>query len=206
MLDCGLPLKKLTEYSVRLSDVSAILISHEHGDHCKYHKEFTKWGIPAFASFGTLLHLVDKMKPPHYGYNKLELLHTVKIASWMVTPFEVRHDARQPFGFMGRSLHTGAKFCYIVDSSIVKWDFKGVTHWLIEANHSEENVRQMENKELASRILKNHMSIENCVRFLMSVDLSETQEIHLLHLSRENSNEKGFIEKLQRETRIPVYT
>lgn len=206
MLDCGIRLKTLTEKGVRLSGIAGCLISHEHGDHCKYHHELTQWGLPVFSSYGTLMHLLDRRVTKHYGYNVIEPLKSVKIDSWMVTPFEVRHDARQPYGFLCRSLYSGAKLCYIVDSSVIKWDFKGVTHWLIEANHSIKSVEEMENKELAKRIANNHMSIENCLRFLTSTDLSETQEIHLLHLSRENSDQVKFIQQIETETGIPVYT
>jgi ribonuclease BN (tRNA processing enzyme) len=44
------------------------------------------------------------------------------------------------------------------------------------------------------------MSIQNCVKFLQSNDLSKTDSITLIHLSDRNSHAKLFKEKVQKAT------
>ena len=60
-------------------------------------------------------------------------------------------------------------------------------------------------KELKSRILKSHFSLENVKRFLQANDLSKVQEIWLLHLSDGNSDEKRFKREVQELTGRMVF-
>src|SRR5690625_5728947 len=55
------------------------------------------------------------------------------------------------------------------------------------------------------RLIKSHFSLENVVQFLKANDLSKVEEIHLLHLSDTNSNEKEFKAVIQELTGKVVY-
>jgi hypothetical protein len=50
-----------------------------------------------------------------------------------------------------------------------------------------------------------HMSLEQCVEFFRVQDLSKCREIHLLHLSAENSDEELFKKTIQEVTGKPVW-
>jgi phosphoribosyl 1,2-cyclic phosphodiesterase len=128
------------------------------------------------------------------------------VGTMKIIPFNVKHDCNQPFGFLVKSLITGKKLVYIVDSGVIWFDFKGVTHWLVEANHYEKGLENSDLEEVVKkRIAENHMSFERLSEFLSDSDLSNTEEIHLLHLSNGNSNEQKFVLELQRQTGVPVY-
>jgi predicted ATP-dependent endonuclease of OLD family len=91
--------------------------------------------------------------------------------------------------------------------SSIPYSFTGITHWIIECNHSEGILANSSVPEfLKERILKSHLSFENLKDFLLDEDTSECESIHLVHLSDSNSNEKEFIEEIQKITGVPVYT
>jgi phosphoribosyl 1,2-cyclic phosphodiesterase len=206
MLDCGVPYSSLIKAGIAMSNVDGVLISHEHGDHVSLHHKFAKRMIPMYSSAGTIQFITDRTTTNFGTYFAMRHGKAYRIGGWIVTPFDVRHDAVEPFGFVCQSMTTGEKVCYFVDSAVVQWSFSGVTHWLVECNHLTEKVQEMENDYLRRRILRSHMSMENLIKFFNDIDLSEAKEIHLLHLSNDNSDEARFIEELQQETGIPVFT
>ena len=129
-----------------------------------------------------------------------------QVGTFKIIPFNVRHDVSQPFGYLLKSMITGKKAVYIVDSSVVYFDFKGISYWLLEANYELESLLALElDERVKKRIIANHMSIGSMSKFLMDSDLSNTEEIHLLHLSNANSNENDFVNRIQAQTGIPVY-
>lgn len=124
----------------------------------------------------------------------------------MVVPFNLNHDAAEPMGFLFESNKTGGKGLYIVDSAIVDFAFTGITHFLIECNHSGEIIEAGNyHPALKKRVEGNHMSLENLKVFLETSDLRAAEEIHLLHLSDANSDEQSFIDEIQRLTGVPTF-
>ena len=129
------------------------------------------------------------------------------LGDFEATPFWVPHDV-QCFGW---ELKTPTeKLVYIVDAEYVPFLFHGLTHLMIEANHSREKVmeRAKEGKipmKLAERIARNHMSIEAAMTFIKKQDMSHIKEIHLLHLSDDNSHAENFKRQVQEETGAEVY-
>lgn len=205
LLDAGITYSKLQKKCpVRLTEIEGVLLSHAHSDHVKAVPELLKRGTLCFASEGTWGALVGDLPkwPGRCCYHKLEF----QLGSYKVVPFNVKHDVVQPFGYMVKSMFTGKKLIYVVDSSIIYFDFKGVTHWLVEANHYEDGLKKADlDERVKKRILENHMSFESLSTFLSTSDLSKTEQIHLLHLSNANSNEHKFVQDLQRQTGVPVY-
>ena len=55
------------------------------------------------------------------------------------------------------------------------------------------------------RLYSSHMSLENALRMLKANDLSKVRELHLLHLSNDNSNGDMFKDRIERATGIPTY-
>ena len=204
LLDAGIGYSEIAR-EVRPSQLAGVLITHEHKDHCKAVPELLRRGVQVWMSKGTSDQLIEDSAP--YIPLILSGLKQVDIGTWTVLPFNVEHDVAEPLGFLIQSNVTGKKAVYIVDSGFVEYDFSGVSHWIIEANYSEQLLHESDDKEwLKDRIRRNHFSLDDLKRFFRDSDLSQTEEIHLVHLSNRNSHEELFKQEIQRQTGCPVYT
>ena len=107
----------------------------------------------------------------------------------------MRHDVNvKTFGFLIFHEEMG-KTVFLTDLVYSKFSFKGISNWLIEANYCNEKVRSSDGF-LASRVLNSHLSIQNCIKLLEANDLSQSNNICLIHLSDSNSNAKEFKQKV----------
>jgi len=205
LLEAGISIKRLKKgASYKLSSIAGCLVTHEHGDHSKAVKDIMKSGINCFMSAGT----TNALNLSGHRLKTVESLKQFKIGSWIILPFDTVHDCAEPLGFL---LQSGSeKVLFITDSAYCKYQFKGISHLMIECNYQieilKENVKNGSIPEpMKNRILNSHFSLNNVVEFIKNCDLSHLNEIWLLHLSDNNSNEKQMKEAVQRVSGKQVY-
>lgn len=133
---------------------------------------------------------------------------THKVGEWSVIPFGVRHDSEGTLGFCVRL--GSDQIVYLTDTQFSDYVFPGTTIWALEANWGEDELRANSRSgqihgARVNRVATNHMSIERVERLLRANDLTKCQEVHLLHLSDENSNAADFKRRIQKITGTPVY-
>ncbi|OAA90772.1 MBL fold metallo-hydrolase [Clostridium ljungdahlii] len=206
MLECGLSYRTILKgLNFNVSDVAACLITHEHRDHCKAIKDIIKAGIDIYTGKGT----IDFYGMSGYRVHSIRSEEQFAVGDFTVMPFKTDHDAVEPLGFLIYHNEIG-RLLFITDSYYCRYKFSGITHIMIECNY-DVNVlnKNIENGtipyKLRNRIIKSHFSLENVKEFLSETDLSEVREITLLHLSGDNSDEKMFIEEIEKLTGKPVY-
>lgn len=207
LLDCGISYSELqrgTDFG--LSMLSSVLITHYHQDHSKAAKDLAKRGIDLYSSAGTF----NALKMQGHRCKPIKALETFSVGTFDVTPFDVIHDAPEPLGFLAESVETGEKLLYFSDTAYVRYIFDGLTHIIAECNHGECELRRSVSEgiiasELAKRIVRNHISVERLERLLKANDLSRLHEVHLIHLSDNNSDEARFKSVIQRVVGVPVY-
>jgi phosphoribosyl 1,2-cyclic phosphodiesterase len=189
----------------RVSRLAGVLISHEHMDHSRAVADLAKTGVDVYASSGTIAarglsgHRVKTIEPKRQ----------FEIGTWTIMPFDVEHDAEQPLGFLMAN-RDGEKLVFITDSYYCRYTFSGLTHIAVECNYSlrilDENIAAGRvHPAMRPRLLRSHFSLENVLDFLRANDMSKVQEIHLLHLSDNNSDEALFKRKVQEVSGKPVY-
>lgn len=207
VIECGVPLLSVKQVvGFYISKISGALISHEHGDHSRYADDFSRNRIPLYMSRGT----AGKMNVKNKEMIKIlkpKKLH--KIGNFNVIPFEVQHDAEQPFGFLINHSETG-NILFVTDSFYLKYKFPKLNNILIECNYKTEILRKnvLEGRipdMLLMRTLKSHMSYDTCVKTLQANDLSQVNNIILIHLSDANSNADEFRRGIEKETGKTVY-
>ncbi len=201
LLDAGVSFRELQEATgYRTGEIKACLVTHRHGDHSKAIPQLIRRGISVYAPSD----VAEKFP----GVIPAESGKGIRADDFVITPFHVPHDV-PCFGWELKN-GAGEKLVYVVDAEYVPFLFTGLTHLMIEANHSRELVMERAKEgrismKLAERIMKTHMSIEAAMAFIRKNDMSRVREIRLLHLSDGNSLAEDFKRQVQEETGAEVY-
>ena len=202
ILECGIPfleVKKALNFNI--SKVVGALVTHEHGDHSQYVNQFLASRIPVYVSYGT----GNAMK-----WNGLFLPfllkaeYKTKIGNFTILPFNVKHDAAEPLGFLIHHPETG-NILFATDTYYIPYTFEGLNQILIECNYRQDILEaNIESgripKALRDRTLESHMSFHTCLEALQANDLRLVNNIVLIHLSDGNSNEIEFKRDIHAET------
>jgi len=121
------------------------------------------------------------------------------VGAWTILPFKTIHDAADPLGFL--MAKGNERLVFATDTAYIPNRFAGLTHIMVEANHSLDLLKaNTPSSDLRRSIIQNHMSLETVIDFLKANDLSDLQEIWLLHLSASNSDAQLFKRKIQETT------
>jgi phosphoribosyl 1,2-cyclic phosphodiesterase len=104
LIDAGLGPRSLADRvksaGVDPGSISALLVSHEHGDHIRGAAAFsTKWGVPVCSSRGTRA-AAGLVGAGIAGFESIEAGTTRRFGALTVTGIGVPHDAAAPLGFM----------------------------------------------------------------------------------------------------------
>lgn len=204
LIECGIPWKRIQKaLGFNTSTLSGVLCSHVHQDHCKTVADVLKAGIDCFMSKETAeaLGVIG-----HHRLNIIKAGERFQIETWTVLGFEAIHDVP----CLGYLLASGSeRLLYLTDSAYSIYRFEGITHAMIECNFQDDilinNVMAGLPAVVARRVRRSHMSLEQLVSLLKANDLSRLKEVHLLHLSAGNSNERQMIERIQTEIGCPVW-
>ncbi len=205
LLECGLSWKEIRKaMHFQTSTLAGILVTHEHSDHSRGVKDAMKAGMDVYASAGTF----NALGLTGHRRKDVRAHEAFTVGSWTVLPFDIIHDAEEPLGFLLASPE--GKCLFLTDTAYSPYRFQGLTHIFVECNHSIKILRKRAAEEGLSlqrkkRLMGSHLSLEQVQKLLAANDLSQVQEIHLLHLSDDNSDAELFKRTIQAQTGKPVY-
>ena len=177
VLDAGMPFKTVKiAMGFDVARISGVLISHMHGDHAKYAREYEKAGIPVIRSYEA------------EGYGAESLTEHHRLGGFDVMSFPCIHDAP----CVGYRIHHPemGKMVYATDTEYVKYRFRDTSVILIEANWSEEYVNKDDPRW--GHILTGHMSLQTALDCIKSNDNPMLKNVILCHLSELNASPKDF--------------
>ena len=181
------------------------------GDHAKYATEYAKFGVNVYGPQD----IADKKQFPYGKFKALKAEKTVKIGSFRVVPFSNHHDV-PIFGYLIYHKDCGT-ILFSTDSYKIGTTFQGIDHFLIEANYSDELLKQNVwngkiDKQQADRIMLSHMSLDYCIKYLRdciattpNASAQGTKTITLCHLSERNSDPALFRNTVAGAFGIPTY-
>ena len=197
IIEAGIPfleVKKFLDFDV--SKIKCVVLSHCHFDHSKYINEYAKAGIPIITSAGTIEKLNLSVPEHRSGY-------WYQFGGFNITPFRVEHDCDEPFGFLIRHDEIGTML-FATDTQYIRYDFSNLrlNHLMIECNYDTDKIDEMVlnghlHESLRNRIVKSHMSLETCKKFIEHNMSSALLNVCLLHLSDGNSLEKLILKEVK---------
>lgn len=198
LVDCGLSGKKIQslmhEIDRDLSEVDAILVTHEHRDHIHGLGVLARrYGVDLYANESTW-----KALPTTVGQIKNEQKHIFEMGEVLtlgdmdIQSFGVSHDAVAPQFY---SFHYHNKqFVMLTDTGYVSDRLRGLLKnadaYLIESNHDLELLRMGRYPwNLKQRILgdQGHLSNDDGALAVSEMVGDKTKRIYLGHLSQDNN-------------------
>lgn len=192
-------IQKALDY--QLLDCQGVLVSHEHKDHCREVNKFLCSHINVFMSLGTAQALaIEKSN----SVVVIKELQEYKIGDFKVLPFKVQHDAKEPLGFLINHKECG-NVLFATDTFYLRYTFEHLNNIMIECNYDEDillnNVQKgVVSKVVSDRVKRSHLSLSSCKEVLKANDLSEVNNIVLLHLSADNSDKSKFKREIEELT------
>lgn len=201
LIDAGISIrtikKVLKDRAIDLSQIMAVLVTHDHADHIKtvgYLGE--KLNIPVYSTEGV-----------HQGIAKSRYVEETLIASkriiqkevpfqikdFTITAFQVPHDSTDSVGYyieLGEHKFTIATDVGHITETVGKYIAKA-NHLVLEANYDEEMLRfgnypQFLKERVASPT--GHLSNKEAAEYLATHYRPELKNIWLCHLSRDNNH------------------
>jgi len=194
LIDAGISAKgtreRLLELGVRLEEIDAILITHEHIDHIRGLDVLgCKMGIPVLANSDTAKAIYEVLGvcPKFKIFSTGEAFEFGDIE---VHPFSVQHDAVDPVAFTLRMGGLKLGFCADLGfaTTLVASQLQGCDYLYVEANHEPSMVHasarpMVYKKRVLSR--QGHLSNEECATLIEQVYHEGLKHVHLAHLSSE---------------------
>lgn len=201
LIECGVKFDKIKQaIGFNLRKIKGCFISHEHLDHCITLNAIMAAGIDVYATMGTAK---ARCIENHFRFYELVERAPYNVGEFRVMPFEVKHDAAQPVGFLIEHKECG-RVLFLTDSFYCGYTFKGLNNIIVEANYCEQiidmKLKEGANKFVRDRVIESHMSIQTCLQLLKANDLSAVNNIVLIHLSDNNSNAEDFKQQVQEQT------
>lgn len=216
LIDCGISAKRIAESLTALGTsvkaLDAVFLTHEHNDHIKGLKRLmSAFGIPVYASQGTLSALADAARDTYFSFAGKELMHVinadvpVKLGDFCILPFRTSHDAAGPLAYRieadqsaaaekDKGLRPHVSACVMTDTgyfdNAMRDHMQNLDVLLLEANHDRGMLSNGPYPmRLKRRIMsrEGHLSNHAAGQLLAEIINPKLTHVFLGHLSKENN-------------------
>ena len=195
LVDAGLSARELTArlaaIGVAATDLDAVLVTHEHQDHCRGLGPFARrFRLPVF------MHPATRRAIPGLGavdgHREFEVGASWSFRDLQIAAIPLTHDAAAPVGFCIES--ADGKIGMVTDLGIatrlVADRLQGCRALVVEANHDEQMLRDGPYPwPLKQRIRSNHGHLSNAAaaELLAGLLWDGLEAVFLAHLSETNN-------------------
>jgi phosphoribosyl 1,2-cyclic phosphodiesterase len=194
LIDAGIPTKALErclkQLSIAPSELAAIFLTHEHGDHVASAGVIARrYRVPVVANEETL-------REANLGKVQSELLPaggTIKVGSLRVHSFRLPHDGSNPVGYWIE--HAEGRVCLATDLGHTPLELREYVRAadlvILEANHERSQlIAGSYPSSLKARIIgdSGHLSNQQAAECLVASASGRPQWLWLAHLSAMNNS------------------
>jgi phosphoribosyl 1,2-cyclic phosphodiesterase len=183
---------RLKALGVQMSDIDAVLITHEHTDHIA---ALPFLEVPVYVASTTTFLWKDRVQ----NLKEFDTSSTFCINDALITPFPIPHDAIDPVGFTIQTDHRKVGVVTDIGSvtALVRERLKGVNVLILEFNHDEEMLTYGYYPwDLKQRIKSRlgHLSNGDAAVLLEGLIHDGLRYVVLAHLSESNNTPKKALE------------
>ena len=194
LVDCGFTMRETERRLARLgrqvSDLSGILVTHEHSDHIKGVVPLArKYSIPVYATHGTAQY---QGMSALASLNEVNTHGTFTVGDIEVTAVAVPHDAREPcqyvFGHGDRRLglltDLGSITQFVVDQ------YRYCDALVLEFNHDTDMLAMGPYPPSLKRRVGGdwgHLNNRQAAQLLAQLDVARLQHVVMAHISEKNN-------------------
>jgi phosphoribosyl 1,2-cyclic phosphodiesterase len=195
LIDAGFSCRELVRRMKKLdfdpATLSGLLLTHEHGDHCRGVDRFArKFDLPIYATEGTLAGTSLRDDTARVTIRSGE---PVEVAGFRIEPFLIPHDAREPVGLVVED-PLGRRVGLVADlgcrTSLAWGRLHDLDILLLETNHDLDMLRNGPYPwSLKQRVAGRHGHLSNreAAEGLPELVNDRLRWVVLYHLSRTNN-------------------
>lgn len=202
LIDAGFSARKLhmlaKEAGESLDDLDAVLLTHEHGDHCAGLRGLAKIpGLSVFGNRGTLEEVRHRVTRK-VGWKTFTTGTTFRFRDLSISSFGLPHDAADPVGYR-LDWGDGSLFCpyrsmaWVTDlgyaTDLVRERIRDVDLLVVESNHDVAMLEADQGRPWSTkqRIKGRHGHLSNDATFewLRNSEGTRWRKVWLAHLSKD---------------------
>ena len=194
LIDAGISSKqiclRLDSIGESPENIDAIFITHEHSDHLKGVRVFTKkFKIPVFVSKLIPLEIFE-------GIENIEFFlcgDTIRFKDLEISSYQIPHDTVDPMGFIVRNNGNAIGIATDIGKAtyLIKEKIRTCSTVFLEFNHDEEMlVTGSYPWHLKQRIRSNqgHLSNMDAINLLKEINSDYLKNIFISHISEQNNS------------------
>jgi phosphoribosyl 1,2-cyclic phosphodiesterase len=173
-----------------LGKVSAIVLTHEHGDHSRGAGSLARrLGVPVLTAPGTWTRLEPRMR--HAEHRPLGLCTRAEIGPFVVTACPTSHDAAEPLALAVETaggIKVGVAYDLGRPTAAVRYLLRDLSAIVLEANHDDVLLRTSSYPLVVQRRISGssgHLSNRAAAELLVEVHHPGLGVVVLAHLSRQ---------------------
>lgn len=193
LIDAGLPSRLMQSYlkeSLEVPHLDALLITHEHSDHIKSVGMVSKhYQMPIYTTKETFYQIKEAYQLEH-RFKALTINQPFFLGDLLITPFQTRHDAINPVGYILES--EGVKLVHLIDTGYIPENefhlFKDAHGYIIESNYDVKMLFDSKRPYYLKKRIDSptgHLSNQDAAYYLSHFITEKTEAICFAHMSED---------------------
>lgn len=184
--------RRLAAVDIDIATISAILVSHEHGDHLRGVPVLSRrFKLPVYATGATVRAAGDTLTRV-VEWREISAGTSFAIGELAVHPFSVSHDAADPLGFVAANSGCSVGYCTDtgITSRLMQHRLGGCSGLVLECNHDPEMLRNggyPPHLQQRIRSKDGHLTNQEAACFLAELVHEGLEHVVLAHLSDTNN-------------------